>query len=62
MINIVVVGLGHIANRHIDAIESTTGLTLYGVGDVNDMALNALETDAKKVSHQLRALWSECAL
>lgn len=48
MINIVVVGLGHIANRHIDAIESTTGLTLYGVCDVNDKALNALETDAKK--------------
>ena len=48
MIIVVVVGLGHIAKRHIETIETTKGLNLYGVCDNNDESLNAFQTDAKK--------------
>ena len=51
MINVVLVGLGHIAKRHAEAIAETAGIQLYGVCDVSDKVLLAFETDAKKFSN-----------
>ena len=51
MINVVLVGLGHIAKRHAEAISNTEGIQLYGVCDAIDNALLAFETDGKKFTN-----------
>ena len=51
MINVVLVGLGHVAKRHAEAISNTEGIQLYGVCDAIDKTLVSFETDAKKFTN-----------
>jgi UDP-N-acetyl-2-amino-2-deoxyglucuronate dehydrogenase len=48
MINFAIVGMGHIAKKHIEAIENTEGARLYAVCDTNPVRLEKVDQDVKR--------------
>lgn len=48
MINFAIVGMGHIANKHIEAIEKAEGANLFAICDTNPARLETVTHDVKK--------------
>lgn len=48
MINFAIVGMGHIANKHIEAIEKTEGSRLLAICDTNLERLETIKGDIRK--------------
>ncbi|WML46857.1 Gfo/Idh/MocA family oxidoreductase [Neobacillus sp. PS3-34] len=48
MINFAIVGMGHIANKHMEAIEKTEGANLLAVCDTNPDRLEMVPSNVKK--------------
>ena len=56
MINVGVVGLGHVASHHIAAVEASADFRLVAACDPNPEALNALDPEIRAVSDVERLL------
>lgn len=48
IINFAIVGMGHIANKHMDAIEKIEGANLFAVCDTNPARLETINHEVKK--------------
>ncbi|WP_113930696.1 Gfo/Idh/MocA family oxidoreductase [Bacillus sp. P14.5] len=59
MINFAVVGVGHIAKKHIEAINNIEGARLVAVCDTNEERLNAPEYEEYKKYTDLKEMLSE---
>jgi predicted dehydrogenase len=48
MINFAIVGMGHIANKHIEAIQNAEGAQLFAICDTNSERLNMIQDEHVK--------------
>jgi UDP-N-acetyl-2-amino-2-deoxyglucuronate dehydrogenase len=48
MVNFAIVGMGHIANKHMEAIEKAEGANLFAICDTNPARLESVTGDIKK--------------